>query len=363
MSEEEKDIFFLKECLKLAKRGLNHTFPNPLVGAVIVKNGRIIGKGYHKKFGFPHAEISALNSTKEGPKGASLYVNLEPCCHFGKTPPCVREIIRAGIKRVVCSTLDPNPKVNGKGIEILKKANIETKVGLLEKPAKALNEGYFTFWEKKRPFVAIKFASSLDGKIATKLKVSKWITNEKARNYGKKLRLFYQAILVGVNTIIEDDPHLGVREKGKRDPIRIILDPFLKIPLKSNVLTKNNVILVISKFAKREKLKKIEKLKIPYLLYQRTKFSISRLLEDLWKREIISILVEGGGETIGSFFDEKIVDRIYAFYSPIIIGGRNAVSAVSGEGAKTLREAFYFQKLSFKRFGNNFLIIGDYKND
>jgi len=354
----KEDEFFIKKVLKLAKKGLNFTFPNPLVGAIIVKNGKIISQAFHKKYGSLHAEVLALKKAKENAKRATLYTNLEPCCHFGKTPPCTQAILKAKIKRVVFSTLDPNPQVNGKGLEILKKAKIETKVGVLEKQAKLLNEAFFTFHQKKRPFVCVKFAASLDGKIATRDFQSKWITGEKARNYARKLRLWYQAILVGANTVIKDNPHLGVRQKNKKDPLRIILDDKLKVPFNLQVFRDKNLLLVTTKFAKKEKLKKLEKMKIPFIVYNQKRISISKLLEDLKNKNIISVLVEGGGETIGSFFDEGVVDKIYAFYSPLIIGGKKAVCAVLGKGVKNLSRAFSLSQIKFKRFDNDFLISG-----
>ncbi|MDI6592021.1 MAG: bifunctional diaminohydroxyphosphoribosylaminopyrimidine deaminase/5-amino-6-(5-phosphoribosylamino)uracil reductase RibD [Patescibacteria group bacterium] len=354
--EEE---FFLKEALKLAKKGLSWTNPNPMVGAVIVKNGKIIAKGYHKRVGLPHAEIEALRVAKSDVKGSTLYTNLEPCSHWGRTPPCVQSLIRAGISQIVCSTLDPNPKVRGRGVNILKKAGVKVSVGLLEKEARFLNEAFFTFHQKKRPFIAIKFAASLDGKIATKTGQSKWITNESARNYARKLRAYYQAVLVGIKTVLKDNPHLGLSSPTKfKEPLRIILDPELKIPLKSQVLRDNNVLLITTSFAEKEKLKELKKRNIAIISYQNKRISLNRLLDDLRKREIISILVEGGGETIGNFVDKKLVDKIYAFYSPIIIGGKEAISAVSGKGIENLKSAIHFTNLSFKHFSDNFLLIG-----
>ena len=246
---------FIDETLVLAKKAIGLTNPNPMVGAVVVKRGRIIAKGYHRQAGLPHAEIEAFNAAKTSVKGATLYTNLEPCVHQGKTPPCVDAIIQAGIKRVVCSISDPNPKVHGKGIAKLKQAGIIVSVGLKEKEARALNEAFFVFHEKKRPFIAIKFAGSLDGKIATHTGNSKWITNEPARLFARKLRGEYQAILVGINTVIRDNPHLGTRLAGKKDPVRIILDSNLQIPLNSQVLRDNNVIIATTTHAPEEKKK------------------------------------------------------------------------------------------------------------
>lgn len=352
------EILFIKETLKLAKKGMGWTNPNPMVGAVLVKNGKIIGKGYHRKVGLLHAEIEALDNAKTSIKGATLYINLEPCSHFGRTPPCVDAIIKSAIKRVVCSTLDPNPQVHGQGVVRLKQAGIDVTLDILEKEARNLNEAFFTFHEKKRPFIAIKFAASLDGKIATKTGDTKWITNEKARAYARSLRGQYQAILVGINTVLHDNPHLGSRLKSKKDPVRIILDSTLKIPLTSQVLRDNNVIIVTTKYANRKKQEQLTKNDVTVLTFPTTTIYLHDLLDELRKREIISVLVEGGSTVLGSFVDAQLMDKVYAFYAPVIIGGKEAISAASGEGAKYIAEATYLKSMSFKRFADNLLIVG-----
>lgn len=351
------DEFFLEQTFKLAKKGLSWTNPNPLVGAVIIKNGRIIGKGFHHKAGLPHAEIEALNSAVENPKGATLYVNLEPCNYFGKTPPCVPVIIKSKIKRVVCSTKDPNPKVFGQGLAKLQKAGIETSVGILENEARELNEAFFTFHEKKRPFVAIKFATSLDGKMATETGDSKWITSGKARKYARALRKQYQAVVVGINTVLKDNPHLGIRIKGKKDPVRIIMDPKLQIPLNAQVLCDSNVIIATTKKANKFKKENLKKVGLMILSFNSEYIKIPELLSKLKEKEIISILVEGGGQTLGSFVDSKIIDKVYAFHAPIIIGGKEAIS-IGGEGMQTIKEALHLKNISHKKFDDNLLTIG-----
>ncbi|MBU4481162.1 bifunctional diaminohydroxyphosphoribosylaminopyrimidine deaminase/5-amino-6-(5-phosphoribosylamino)uracil reductase RibD [Patescibacteria group bacterium] len=349
----------MKEALLCAKKGLGWTNPNPMVGALIVKQEKIISQGYHKRAGLPHAEIEAINLAQKTVKGATLYINLEPCCHFGKTPPCVPAIIRAGIKRVVCSSLDPNPKVNGKGIAELKKAGIKTSVGILDKENQKLNEAFFTFEQKKRPFVALKYAATLDGKIATKTGDSKWLTNERARRYARLLRSQYQAVLVGINTVLKDNPRLTVREKNKKEPIRIILDDELKIPLKSQVLADSNVIIAaLTKKMNREKKLKLRKRGISILEFSGKKISIRKLLQELYKKEIISILVEGGSITLGSFFDQGLVDKVYAFFAPILIGGKNAITPISGQGVAKIKDGLRIKEVTFKKFGNNFLLTG-----
>lgn len=324
----------MKRAILLAKKGLSWTNPNPLVGAVIVKNGKVIGEGFHHKVGLAHGEIEALSSLKMSAKGATMYVNLEPCVHTDKrTPPCTESIIKSGIKKVICATLDPNPKVNGLGVKRLEEAGIEVSVGLMEKEARQLNETYFTFHTKKRPFIALKFASSLDGKIATYTGESKWITNDDARKYARQLRFNFQAVLVGINTVLKDDPHLGVRSKGKKDPLRIVLGSNLKIPLTAQVLRDNNILA-------------------------EEHISIEKLLKKLYKRGIISVLVEGGSEVLGSFIDSKLVDKVYVFLAPIIIGGKDAKTSVSGQGVSEIKDALQLRGISFKKFDSDFLITG-----
>lgn len=345
------DEQFIKETLRLAKKGIGQTNPNPMVGAVIVKGGKIIGKGYHRRIGLPHAEIEAITYARRGSfgmspqgrrlaslKGATLYVNLEPCVHFGKTPPCVDAIIQSSVKRVVCSTKDPNPKVHGRGLEKLKQAGIAVSVGILEDEARSLNEAFFTFHEKKRPFIAIKFASSLDGKMATRSGDSKWITNKKARNFAKKIRNQYQAVLVGINTVLKDDPNLG-------NGLRIILDSALKIPIDSSVLRDTNVLIATTGSANKEKLKTLKKLGIHPIKFRGKQVPLKKFLSKLYEREIISIFVEGGVTVHGSFLSEALVDKVYAFYAPILIGE-----------AKTLNQAIHLNNASLKRFDDNFLI-------
>ena len=353
----DQDIKFLKETLKLAKKGWGWTNPNPMVGAIIVKNGRIIGQGFHHRVGLAHAEVEALNATTENPKGAAMYVSLEPCVVFGRTPPCTEAIIKSGIKKVVCCSLDPNQKIHGKGISKLKKAGIETSVGRLEQDVRKLNETFFTFHEKNRPFVAIKFATSLDGKIATRTGDSKWITNEKARLFTRGLRAGYQSLVVGINTVLIDNPNLGARLKSRKDPIRIILDPKLQIPLNAVVLRDTNVIIATTIKGDKQKRKKLESKGFTILTFNKESIAIPKLLSALREREIISILVEGGGETLGNFIDAGVVDKVYAFHAPILIGGRNAIS-IGGEGVETVKKAVRLKNTTLKKFGDNLLITG-----
>lgn len=351
------DIFFLKETLRLAKKGLSWTNPNPMVGVVIAKDGRIVGRGFHRKVGLNHAEVEALNNVTENLKGATLYVNLEPCSNHGRTPPCAEAIIKSGIKKVICATLDPNPENHSQGLAKLQKAGIQVIFGILEDEARKLNEAFFTFHEKKRPFVAIKFAASLDGKMATGLGDSKWITNESARKYARSLRVNYQAILVGINTILADNPHLGVRIKGKKDPLRIILDPKLQIPLNAQVLRDGNVIIATTTKAEKQKKKQLESSGFTVLSFESEQINIDKLLSALGEKEIISVLVEGGGKTLGYFLDAKVVDKVYAFHAPLIIGGKQAIG-IGGKGATAIQNALKLKNISYKKFDDNLLTIG-----
>ena len=362
MKNARAEEFFLREALRLARYGEGWTNPNPMVGAAIVKGGKIIGKGYHTRVGAPHAEIEAFKNAKRNVKGATLYVNLEPCSLQGRTPPCVPAIIAAGIKEVVFCTLDPNKKVHGRGAKALRKGGIRVSVGSLAKEARALNEAFFTLHEKKRPFVALKFAASLDGKMATATGDSKWITNEAARAFSRSLRGKYQAILVGINTVLRDDPHLGARPavggaRGirARDPLRIILDSHLRISLDAKVLRDKNVLLATTLRASAKKRAALEKRGIPLHVFKGRRISPRDLLALLTKKEIVSVLVEGGGEVLGSFIDARIVDKVYAFYAPILIGGD---SGIGGKGANTVKRALRFKEISTKRFGDNILVVG-----
>jgi len=349
------DRRWMMEALRLAKKGEGKTFPNPLVGAVVVKGGRVIARGFHRRAGLPHAEVEALKSAGRKARRATLYVNLEPCNHFGRTPPCADAIIQSGISRVVCAVRDPNTRVTGGGIAKLRRAGVSVSVGVSGAEARKLNEVFFVFHKKKRPFVALKFAASLDGKLATRTGDSKWITNKEARAFARKLRGAYQAVLVGVNTVRRDNPHLGVRQKGRKDPLRIIIDPNLRAPLASQVFRDGNVLAVALSSASRRRKTMFEKRGITVLLFKGKHIALRELLTKLKKRGIISVLVEGGGETLGGFLDERIADRVYAFYAPMLIGGKEA-TGISGKGALTIRRAVRFKNPNIKKIGDVILI-------
>lgn len=345
----------MRTALRLAEKGRGCVNPNPMVGAVIVQRGRIIARGYHCAVGGPHAEIEALRVAHHSAKGATLYVTLEPCRHFGRTPPCTDAIINAGIRRVICAVRDPNKIARG-GIGRLRRAGIEVTTGVLKREAVDLNEPFFTAHTMRRPFVALKFAASLDGKLATRTGDSKWITSEPARRYARRLRGTYQAVVVGVETVIADDPHLGARTKGLPDPIRIVLDSTLRIPLRAKVLRDSNVIIATTNRAPARKKALLERRGIRVLTFS-GRISPKQLLAALRRMDVISVLVEGGGATLGSFIDAGIADSVYAFYAPILIGGANAI-LIGGRGTRNIAEALRFKKSSVRRFGDTVLITG-----
>ncbi len=352
-----QDKLFMQRCIELAALGAGWTNPNPMVGAVAVRDGKIIAEGYHTRVGAPHAEIEALSKPKGSLAGATLYVSLEPCNHIGRTGPCTKAIIASGITRVAIPTLDPNPTVSGQGVAALEKAGIKVDIGVCEEQAKLLNEAYFVFHAKKRPFVAVKYAASLDGKIATRSGDSKWITNEEAREYARGLRGQYQAILVGANTVAADDPHLGARSKNARDPLRIILDPKLKTAIKGQVYRDSHVLVVTTDLAESSRVEAFKKANISILSYSGSEIDIATLLTDLATRDIVSVFVEGGGVTITRFLESKSVDRIYGFYSPILIGADGIGFTPSG-AISSIKDSLHLASATHKSFGDNFLISG-----
>lgn len=353
MRNARTDESYMRTALRLAEKGRGCVNPNPMVGAVIVKRGRIIARGYHRAVGGPHAEIEALQAARHFAKGATLYVTLEPCCHFGRTPPCTDAIINAGIRRVVCAVRDPHKIARG-GIEGLRRAGIEVLAGVLKREAVDLNETFFTAHIMRRPFVALKFAASLDGKLATRTGDSKWITSESARRFARRLRGTYQAVVVGVETVIADNPHLGARTKGLPDPLRIVLDSTLRIPLRAKVLRDSNVIIAATKRASARKKALLQRRGIRVLTFA-DRISPQQLLAALRRMDVISVLVEGGGTVLGSFIDAGIADKVYAFYAPILLGGAK-VTSIGGRGTRNVADALRFKKSSIRRFGDTVLI-------
>jgi diaminohydroxyphosphoribosylaminopyrimidine deaminase/5-amino-6-(5-phosphoribosylamino)uracil reductase len=355
----KSDSEMMLRAIELAKNGRGQTAPNPMVGAVIVKNDEVVAEGYHHKVGQAHAEIDAINNSTENLEGATMFVTLEPCSHVGRTAPCVDAIIAAGISKVVCSTKDPNVLVSGKGIEKLTEAGIDVVIGEQADKSRLLNQDFFTFHEKKRPLIAVKFAASLDGKIATKTGDSKWITSEKTRKLARKLRGDYQAILVGINTVLSDDPHLGVRDSSAHDPLRIVLDSELRTPLDARVLRDKNVIIVTTEKAILSRIKEFENRGIVLVTLPTETIELEQLLDELYTRNIISLFVEGGSKVISSFIDAKLVDRIYAFYGPVIIGGDGSLPSIGGSGFETIAESLHVTGIELQQIGQDIFISGN----
>jgi diaminohydroxyphosphoribosylaminopyrimidine deaminase/5-amino-6-(5-phosphoribosylamino)uracil reductase len=355
-SDEE----YMREALDLARKGLGKTSPNPAVGALIVKNGKIIGRGYHKKAGEKHAEISALQEAGDAANGATMYVTLEPCNHHGKTPPCTEAIIKACICRVVVGAQDPNPKVAGKGIAKLERAGMDVESGLFEGESKRMNEMYEKYITTKKPFVIAKAALSADGKMAAKDGSSKWITGEEARVVVHELRAQVDAVMVGIDTVLKDDPSLTARIAGAKNPKRIVLDRKLKIRANSKVLNQEaDTIIVTTHNAPMNRIEALRRRGVEVIIADEgSKGSKLRgLLKELANMEITSLMIEGGGKVIGSAIDERIVDKVMLFISPKILGGDGTM--IMGDGANSIGNAINLKRVEMKRVGGE-LLLTDY---
>jgi len=351
----------MRRVLALARRGEGQTRPNPLVGALVVREGEIVAEAYHERFGGPHAEILALERAGERARGAELYVNLEPCVAFPgkKTPPCTDAIIRAGIQRVVIATRDPNPQVSGRGVDQLREAGIEVVEGVLAEEARKLNEIFFHWITTGTPFVALKLALTLDGKIASITGKSRWITGPEARRRVHELRRRYAAVLVGANTVLADDPELTVREVEGPQPLRIVLDGEGRVPLTARVFNAQAQTLVATVRMPPEKEEALRAQGVEVLRLPGEKgVDLPRLLALLGARGIDSVLVEGGGEVAWSFLSQGLVHKVYFFYAPLILGGRKAVPAVGGEGFPEPAQGIRLRDLACERVGEDFLLTG-----
>jgi diaminohydroxyphosphoribosylaminopyrimidine deaminase/5-amino-6-(5-phosphoribosylamino)uracil reductase len=354
--------YFMNLALQLAKKAKGKTSPNPMVGALVVKRGRIIGKGYHERAGLAHAEAIALDEAGQKAKGATLYVTLEPCAHFGRTPPCVDRVIKSRLKQVIVGMIDPNPLNNGRGIQILRQHKIKVKAGVLEQKLKKLNEVFIKHITKHVPFVTVKVGQSLDGKIATKTGDSKWITSDKSRAYAHRIRKDYDAVMVGVNTLLRDDPKLdaGFFEK---QPAKIVVDSHLSTPQNAAIFSKNSraviVTLRISSGQETQNRQALgQKAKILEVKEKSGQINLRDMMKKIAKLGITNILVEGGGTLIGSLFDEGLVDKVLFFISPKIIGGKDAISSVMGRGVSRVDNALKLKDVRWKRIGEDFLIEG-----
>ncbi len=357
---------YMERAISLAKLALGQVSPNPAVGAVIVKDSEVIGQGYTHPPGSSHAEIAALKESGERASGAVMYVTLEPCCHYGRTPPCTQAIINAGIKEVHAAMIDPNPKVSGKGLKELENAGIKIFLGEHADEAREIVESYVKFITTGRPFVTVKFAMSVDGKIATKSGDSKWISSDESRRYVHFLRYTSDAIMVGVNTILIDDPQLTSRcsSRGgmaKKQPLRVIVDATGKTPLTARVFNEpGKVLLAVGGKVNPAQKRAYGKLgtEILELSSKRGLVELEELLITLGKKQITSILVEGGASLLGSLCDQNLVDKIICFIAPIIIGGEKARTAVGGKGVNKVVNSLQLERVKIEQFDSDLTITG-----
>lgn len=347
-SKRRTDEFYMRRALELARRGLGQVSPNPAVGAVIVKDGEIKGFGYHRNFGGPHAEIEALNMAErkgQNVRGATMFITLEPCSHYGKTPPCTEAIIRSGIKRVLAATRDLNPLVSGRGFRALRRAGIDAREGLLKEEANWLYAPFFKWARKGEPFVTVKVAQSLDGKIATRRGESKWISSPESRRFAQSLRSEADAIMVGANTIIRDDPLLTIRgathkaRYGRKGPIKVVLDPHRRVPKTARIFSAESPGETIVVTENKNGI-----------------INLRNLLRRLARRGITHILLEGGGATIAEALRQKVVDRLLFIIAPLIIGGREAPTSVEGGGARRLKEALNLKNVTCRKSGKDYIV-------
>jgi diaminohydroxyphosphoribosylaminopyrimidine deaminase/5-amino-6-(5-phosphoribosylamino)uracil reductase len=357
---------YMKQALSLAKLALGQVSPNPAVGAILVRDGEVVGQGYTLPPGSWHAEVMALNQAGDKSRGSVMYVTLEPCSHYGRTPPCTRAIIENGVSEVHMAMIDPNPLVSGKGENALEREGIRTYVGECEEEAREINEAYIKFINTGIPFVTAKFAVSLDGKLATRTGDSAWISNSESRKYVHYLRYTTDAIMVGANTVIADNPRLTCRCGGtggevKEQPLRVIVDGRGRIPPASQIFNEKGKVLVVLGESVAEGKKKAlidtgaEMLELPD---RDGILDLSLLLESLGKRNITSVLVEGGGILFGSLFDNRLIDKVVAFIAPIIIGGEGARISVAGQGVKNIAEAIKLKRVSVANFGEDLMVSG-----
>lgn len=361
MSDKE----YMRMALELAKKGIGFVNPNPMVGAVIVKDGRVIGQGYHKRCGELHAERNAFASLEESAEGAVMYVTLEPCCHYGKTPPCTEAIIEHKISRVVIGSRDPNPLVSGKGVQILKEHGIDVTEDVLREECDEINSIFFHYIQTKRPYVAMKYAQTMDGKIACVTGDSKWVSGEESRAYVQKLRHQYMGIMAGIETVLKDDPMLNCRMEGGKNPVRIICDSHLRIPQDCRIVkTAKDIPTILAVTDASEEKKK------PFLdagceiLQVREKdghVDLNHLMELLGEKKIDSILLEGGGTLNWSALQAGIVQKVYVFFAPKIFGGETAKTPVAGTGVATPMDAYQLIHRKIAILGEDILVEAEVK--
>jgi diaminohydroxyphosphoribosylaminopyrimidine deaminase/5-amino-6-(5-phosphoribosylamino)uracil reductase len=355
----------MAEAVAEARKAEGRTSPNPLVGAIVARDGEILARGYHARAGEVHGEVDALSKLDGEAEGADLYVNLEPCCHHGRTPPCTEAILQAGIRRVFVGTLDPYPEVGGKGVEQLRQAGVDVIVGIEYEACRALNRPYFKRITTELPWVTVKYAMTLDGKIATRSGDSAWISGEGSRQRVHALRDVHDAILVGTGTLQHDDPRLTARLDDAEHPIRVVMDARTSAPLSANVFDTSvgaDTILVTSDQADASKLRELEERGIETLTLpcdERDRFSMEVVLRELARRGISNVLVEGGAHLLGSLFDQRLVDEVYAFVAPKLVGGEGALTAVAGGGLELMRDAIELEQVDIEVIdGRDVLVHG-----
>jgi len=350
------DTDWMRQAVTLARRGEGFVEPNPMVGAVVVKNGIVVGTGYHERFGEAHAEVNAIAQAQDRARDGTLYVTLEPCCHFGKTPPCTDAVISAGIRRVVIGMADPFTAVSGNGIAKLREAGIDCEIGVLEPECRRLNAPYLTLIEKRRPFVCVKWAMSLDGKIATSTGQSKWISSEVSRARVHQLRGRMDAIVVGAGTVRADDPLLTARPQGPRVPLRVVLSRDGKLPEACQLIQTAHVapVLIAGDRIDRKQVELLESKCCEVL----TTRGVGELLAEFGKRRFTNVLVEGGAEVLGSFFDAKLIDEVHVFIAPRLIGGAQARSPIAGFGAMSIAEGLCVEDWESETLGQDVYFRG-----
>lgn len=354
--------------MALAAMGRGGTSPNPLVGAVVAKGGRIVGQAFHRRAGEPHAEILALREAGRAARGATLYTNLEPCCHTGRTPPCVEEIVTAGIQRVVSSMRDPDPRVNGGGFRSLRKSGVVVEVGLMKREAAYLNRAFTKFVKERFPFVTLKGAASLDGRIATRSGDSKWITSGEARQHARLLRREHDAVLVGIGTVLADDPRLTARPsriRGRAAKLRrVVLDASLRLPPGAKLLTtlaEGPVVVFAGPDAAEARARRLQELgaTVVRVAGRNGRLDLRGVLRRLAEMDVTRLLVEGGGEIHGSFLEEGLADHLVLYLAPRIIGGRNARALVGGIGPSRLADSVLLSRPISYRVGTDLVVEGD----
>lgn len=354
---------YMRQAIDLALKGKGKTKTNPMVGAILVKDGKIIGQGYHRYFGGPHAEEEAILSANTSLEGSSLYVSLEPCSHQGKRSACTDLIIKNKISKVIIGSKDKNPKVSG--IEILERAGIEVVSGVLEDECDQINKAFFYSIQRKKPYLILKTATSLDGKIASFTGDSKWITGPKAREYGRGLRGQVDGILVGINTVLKDDPSLTTRIKGLEDPVRLVADSRLRIPLDAKIINQDSnapTYIFTTEHCDRDKLKALKNkknVKIFLTKADNQRVDLSCLLDICYKENLASVLVEGGGTINYSLLEKGLINKVYAFIAPLFIGGDKALTSVEGQGIEKVKDAYKFNFSQIEKIEDDILLIGE----